>query len=67
VVTQRVAGQGEATYYVNARIIDESVSPPLEDGEYELSYVGESEKHLVYRRDGIWFDVPPSSKKPHRE
>ena len=51
-VTQHIAGQGDARYYTSAEILDNSVSPALEDGTYEFSYLGEG--------------APPSRRKPPR-
>jgi hypothetical protein len=66
-VTQRVTGEGRAIYYTNALISDASVNPHLDDGEYEFSYPGETNAPVrVTRQDGIWLNVPPSTKTPHQ-
>lgn len=62
-VTQRVAGQGESTYYANAAIVDSSVSPSLPDGDYEFRYRDESGDAVpVTRENGFWLKVPPSAR-----
>lgn len=67
-VTQRVAGQGHASYYTNADVMDSSVTPHLEDGEYSFHYLDDPEPPVqVIRRDGIWCNVPPSTKVPTRD
>ncbi len=67
IVTQRVAGQGNAKYYTNAVIVDASVSPHMEDGNYEFNYVGQQgAPEVVTRENGIWLNVPPSVKTPPR-
>jgi hypothetical protein len=67
-VTQRVAGRKSAFYYINADVIDSSVIPHLEDGEYEFQYLGEPEPPVrVTREDGMWLNVPASTKTPARD
>ena len=66
-VTQRVAGRGPASYYTNAEILDSSVSPYLEDGDYEFHYFGEADSRVVVtRQNGSWLKVPPSTRTPNR-
>ena len=66
-VTQRVAGQGPASYYTNAAILDSSVSPHLEDGDYEFHYLGEPDPRVpVTRQDCLWLKVPPSARTINR-
>jgi hypothetical protein len=64
-VMQRIAGEGQATYYTNAQIVDSSVTPHLDDGKYEFSYLGETNaSEVVTREDEIWLKVPPSTRRP---
>ena len=64
-VMQRIAGEGRATYYTNPSIVDLSVSPHLNDGDYQFRYVDESNDWAtVTRNDGAWLNVPASSKSP---
>jgi hypothetical protein len=54
----RVAGQGNASYYTNPEIVDSSVFPPLEDGDYTFNYLGEPDAPVeVKRRDGDRTDL----------
>ena len=66
-VRQRLAGQGKASRYTEAEIVDSSVSPPLQDGIYMFHYLGEANAPVeVKRDDGGWLMVPPSAKLPSK-
>lgn len=65
-VRQRLAGEGRVTYYTNASVLDSSVSPQLNDGDYDFRYANEPENWVkVTRQGGAWPNVPPSSRTPN--
>jgi len=64
-IRQQLAGKGKGSYYVDADLVDSSVSPHLEDGVYMFNYLGETNAPVEVRREnGLWLNVPPSAQSP---